>query len=261
MMDLAFCAEAYLYIEQNGMCEVKQSHDALVSLLGYVAANKDMFSDCIDAYSREDAFGVTRTVLRRMVWEESAQAIWLDHFVSDIIGARYTHNGAVAASVFRLSITSLSQMAAIGLLYDSSYTVFMAALLRTSSTDLTQFIWRLLQRESGHFRFFSEWALRLAKEGGDSVKELRAALLANWAGAFAWYGPPDDVLMEELRTAGYMDATPDILRQTLAAHIAPVISAMRLRLPLIQRRGNVWENDAPLDWRCWIPETRSLAAE
>ncbi len=250
-----------MYIEQNGMCEVKQSYDALVSLLGYVAANKDVFSDCIDLYSRENAFGVTRTVLRRMVWEESSQAIWLERYIGNVTGARITLSSDSVSQVLRSSIASLAQITAIGLLYDSSYTVFMASLLHMSSEEVSQFIWQTLQSESRHYRFFSEWALRLAKEGGDSVKDLRASLLANWAGAFAWYGPPEDLEMEQLRAAGYMDATPDILRQRLASHIAPVITAMRLRLPLIRRRGNVWDNDLPLDWRLWNTVTRTLMAE
>jgi phenylacetate-CoA oxygenase PaaI subunit len=138
-----------------------------------------------------------------------------------------------------------SDFLAANLVVDTALTTLLAAASESPYEPLRQRARKILQEEAGHWVHAAGWLRRLQH----TPDEIAAALARVWDDACTWFGLPEDPVIAPLHSAGLLSQSPDALRHTLTARLAPVLTQTALAAPLLARI---------LPWDRWDPSTRRL---
>jgi 1,2-phenylacetyl-CoA epoxidase catalytic subunit len=148
---------------------------------------------------------------------------------------------------------------ATNFLVDTALTTFFEAAQNSSYEPLRQRSRKVVQEESMHAVHGEGWVRRLAKMGGAVRKTLIASLNRFWDETLCWFGPTDDINMQNLYREGIIDATPEELRSRYLKKIMPVLSSLDIEVPA-SFNGSIkcWELTQSLPWEYWDATSRRL---
>jgi phenylacetate-CoA oxygenase PaaI subunit len=151
---------------------------------------------------------------------------------------------------------------ATNFLVDTALTTFFEAAQNSSYEPLRQRSRKIVQEEGIHATHGEGWIRRLAKAGGAVRKTLIASLEQLWDETLCWFGPGDDLAMQDLYREGIIDATPDELRSRFLDKIMPVLNSLDIEVPAsFNTRTKHWELTRPLPWIRWDAVGRRLRPE
>jgi phenylacetate-CoA oxygenase PaaI subunit len=148
---------------------------------------------------------------------------------------------------------------ATNFLVDTALTTFFIAAQQASYEPLRQRARKVVQEERMHFVHAEGWVRRLAQTGGAVRKTLHASLQHFWEETLCWFGPPDDLPMQQLRQEEVIDASPDQLRSRYLQKVMPVLTDLGIAVPVaFHSETKRWELTQALPWQNWLAVSRRL---
>jgi phenylacetate-CoA oxygenase PaaI subunit len=118
---------------------------------------------------------------------------------------------------------------------------------------------KVLQEERNHWLHGEGWVRRLTRDDSAARAALLASLRATWDEVLCWFGPAGK--SDPLATEGVLDATADELRARFLARVAPLITAVKLDLPVATTARGGWRLTRSLPWGRWDTATWRLREE
>ena len=153
-----------------------------------------------------------------------------------------------------------SDFVATNFLLDTAITTFFEASQHSKYEPLRQRARKIVQEERIHEMHADGWVRRLAKAGGAVRSTLVTSLNRLWDETLCWFGPEDDLNMQQLYREGIIDATPDDLRRRYLQKIMPTLSMLEIDVPVIFHvETKCWELRQSLPWNTWDSVTRRKA--
>jgi ring-1,2-phenylacetyl-CoA epoxidase subunit PaaC len=154
-----------------------------------------------------------------------------------------------------------SDFVATNFLLDTALTTFFEAAGNSSYEPLRQRSRKIVQEERIHQMHAEGWVRRLARAGGAVRAALDASISRLWDETLCWFGPNDDLNMQQLYREGIIDATPDELRSRYLQKIMPTLSSLEMDVPVsFDAATKRWEPKRPLPWSAWDAASRRLPA-
>jgi ring-1,2-phenylacetyl-CoA epoxidase subunit PaaC len=148
---------------------------------------------------------------------------------------------------------------ATNFLLDTALTTFFEAAQHSSYEPLRQRARKIIQEEHIHQVHAQGWVRRLAKAGGAVRTALIHSLERLWNETLCWFGPNDDLIMQQLYQEGIIDATPDELRSRYLSKIMPTLTSVGIDMPvLFDALTKHWQTCEALPWSAWNATSRRL---
>ena len=145
-----------------------------------------------------------------------------------------------------------SDFVATNFLLDTALTTFFEAAQNSSYEPLRQRARKVVQEERIHFIHGEGWVRRLARAGGAVRAALITSLTRLWTETLCWFGPQDDLSMQQLYRDGVIDAAPDELRSRYLQKIMPTLSSLNIEVPVsFDATTKRWEVTELLPWAKW----------
>ena len=155
-----------------------------------------------------------------------------------------------------------SDFVATNFLLDTAITTFFEASQHSSYEPLRQRARKIVQEERIHEIHADGWVRRLAKVGGAVRSTLIASLNRLWNETLCWFGPNDDLHMQQLYREGIIDAPPGDLRRRYLQKIMPTLSSLEIEVPSsFHADTKCWELRQSLPWNAWDALSRRTSAD